>query len=290
MLSKDILSLAMRETMSRTSMERRPRTSIDAVAPDAELQQVSEAADRAYQAAYHFNALAASRLIPEGGLVLDLGCGSGGFLVYLAQHRPDIQIIGIDPSERLVARGQQTVEDHALTDRVSVNHCDLTSFSERIPGRVDMITGVFTLNQLLTMDDLLRCFQQISQVRIRCGCAAWLFDFARPKALNTAEEFAGTLMPGLPVLFRRENRNALMSAFTYNEVSDAVNKVSLGTVHHAQSKNLHVYQAHWLEREDEHKNSKNNPWVEGRLSANVLQQFKQICEMFPTVPLPQHLK
>jgi arsenite methyltransferase len=291
MLSKDILSLAMRDTMSRSAMERRPRTSVDALAPAAaDLKQVAEASDRAYQAAYHFNALATSRLIPEGGLLLDLGCGSGGFLTYLAQRRPDIQIIGIDPSERLVDLGQQIVEERVLTDRVSINHCDFGTFSERIPSRIDMITGVFSLNQILNTEEMLRCLQQISQIRIRCGCAVWLFDFARPKTMHTAEEFSATLMPGLPVLFRRENRNALMSAFTFNELSDALNKVSLGTVHHAQSKGLHIYQAHWLEREDEHKESKKNPWVEGRITTQVLQQFKQISEMFPTVPLPSHLK
>ena len=153
-----------------------------------------------------------------------------------------------------------------------------------------MVTGVFSLNQLLNTEDLLRCLQEISQVRIRCGCAVWLFDWGRPKTPHVAEEFAATLMPGLPVLFRRENRNALMSAFTFQELSEAMDKVSLGTVHHAQSKSLHVYQAHWLDREDEHKASKKNPWVEGRISANVLQQFKQICEMLPAVPLPSHLK
>src|SRR3712207_7224483 len=43
-----------------------------------------------------FAARAISRLLPEGGTCVDLGCGSGRLLSRLARGRPDATIIGFD--------------------------------------------------------------------------------------------------------------------------------------------------------------------------------------------------
>lgn len=289
MLSKGLLSLATREAFNQPKLGRAPKTANDVGLVGAELKLNEDAAFRALQGIYHFNALAISYLLPKNSLILDLGSGSGGFVTYLAERRPDITIIGVDPSQELVELGQQNIADAGLTERVNINLGDITEFSQRIPNEIDMITSVTSLHTVATTEELFRCFQEISLVRIRCGCAVWLFDFCRPNVAKTAEEFPVTLMPGTPIPFRRNCRNSLLAAFTFREMSDALSKVSLGTTHHAQSNNLKLYQAHWLERGDELK-GKDDLWHEGRIPAAALQQFKEISTMFPKVPLPKHLR
>lgn len=289
MLSKGLLALATREALSQPKLERAPQSGGAVELNDEDLIANEEAAFKALQGIYHYNALATSRLVPQGGLVLDLGSGSGSFPMYLAQRRPDLTIIGVDPSMRLVDLGQRKVAEEGLTERININWGEITDFSQRIPTEVDMITSVMSLHTVPSTEELFRCFQEISLVRMRCGCAVWMFDFCRPNQAKTAEEFPVALMPGTPIPFRRNCRNSLMASFTHREMSDALAKVSLGTVHHAQSRNFKIYQAHWLDREDELA-SKDELWHEGRLPALAVQQFKEVSSMFPTVPLPKHLK
>src|SRR6185437_2279309 len=105
----------------------------------------------------------------------------------------------------------------------------------------------------------------------------------------TADDFPVALMAGTPIPFRRDVRNSLLAAFTYREMSESLSKVTLGTVDRAQSNNLKIYQAHWLPRGDELQ-GKDDLWHEGRIPAAALAQFKDVCAMFPKVPLPKHLK
>jgi len=288
MLSKGLLSLATREALSQPKLERTPWTAAVQLG-DEELKVNEDAAFRALQGIYNFNALATSFLVPKNGVVLDLGSGSGAFLIYLAERRPDITIIGVDPSPRLVELGQKQIADAGLTDRININLGEITDFSQRIPTEVDMITSVMSLHTVPSTEELFRCFQEISLVRMRCGCAVWMFDFCRPNNAKTAEDFPVALMPGTPIPFRRNCRNSLMASFTHKEMSEALGKVSLGTVHHAQSKNFKIYQAHWLTREDG-ITSKDELWHEGRITSAAVQQFKDLTGMFPTVKLPKHLK
>ena len=50
-------------------------------------------------------ARAISRLLPHGGTVVDLGCGSGRLLERLANGRPDARIIGFDLSDPMLETG-----------------------------------------------------------------------------------------------------------------------------------------------------------------------------------------
>ena len=42
-------------------------------------------------------------LVPERGSLLDVGCGSGLWLTYLAQERPELDLHGVDPDARKLA-------------------------------------------------------------------------------------------------------------------------------------------------------------------------------------------
>ena len=61
--------------------------------------------------------------MPSGGVLLDLGCGSGAIAVALAKLRPDAQVWAVDVNERAIAVTRRTVELNALTNvKVALAH------------------------------------------------------------------------------------------------------------------------------------------------------------------------
>jgi 16S rRNA G1207 methylase RsmC len=61
--------------------------------------------------------------VPSGGVLLDLGCGSGAIAAALAKLRPDAQVWAVDVNERAIAVTRRTVELNALTNvKVALAH------------------------------------------------------------------------------------------------------------------------------------------------------------------------
>src|SRR3954451_6482516 len=56
--------------------------------------------------------------VPPSGSVLDVGAGPGHLLVELARRRPDIHVVGIDPSEDMVGHAVKRAAAEALSERV----------------------------------------------------------------------------------------------------------------------------------------------------------------------------
>ena len=56
--------------------------------------------------------------------VLDVGCGTGGWAIELAQQYPTIQVVGIDISERMIRYAQQRAEEAGVADRVTFQIMD----------------------------------------------------------------------------------------------------------------------------------------------------------------------
>jgi arsenite methyltransferase len=67
---------------------------------------------------HQFNARAISWLLPGGGTLIDLGCGSGRLLAHLAHGRPDARIVGLDLSEPMLEAGRRLHDQEGLAERV----------------------------------------------------------------------------------------------------------------------------------------------------------------------------
>ena len=48
--------------------------------------------------------------LQPGGRALDIGCGTGTFAVALKQRHPSVEIVGVDPDERALARAKRKAE------------------------------------------------------------------------------------------------------------------------------------------------------------------------------------
>ncbi len=94
---------------------------------------------------WHRNDIA-SRLIPRGASVLDVGCGPGKLLEVLRRTRPDLDLSGVDISAEAVARARAKGFDAEVRDVVSSP-----------PGRVyDTICLMTVLEHVPNAEDVMR--------------------------------------------------------------------------------------------------------------------------------------
>ena len=53
--------------------------------------------------------------------VLDVGCGTGGWIIEAAQTYPTMSLVGIDISQRMIEYARAQAEAHQVNDRVEVS-------------------------------------------------------------------------------------------------------------------------------------------------------------------------
>lgn len=241
-----LLSLLFREYCRSGSLPRCPEP--DDIMHDTEsVRAFHEQGESSLLPVYHFNALATSRLLPEGGTVVDLGSGSGQYISYLAACRPDARILGLDLSPAMVELGTEKMVRERLYPRVQLSIGDMTCFRDLVPDRVDVISSVFALHHLPDLASLERCFLEMEYVRRLYTGAVWIFDHTRPKHPRTAEEFPNIFTPSAAASFQRDSRNSLLASFSFSEMSDALDGSFSPKVRHVLSRILCLYQAHWVE-------------------------------------------
>lgn len=195
---------------------------------------------------YRLNALALSRLLPEGGTLLDLGSGSGRLLTELAAGRPDATIEGRDLAPKMVAAGKRALEAAGLDDRVRLTVGDMTHLGE-IPARVDAVSCIWALHHLPTRDDAMRCLREIARVRETRGAAVWLFDFAR---LPSQAVFKAVMdsAPGVPDRLYRDGIASEAAAWTADELHAMLEESGLGALRGGAERALGHLQAWSSER------------------------------------------
>lgn len=247
--SLKIAQMLIQERFARHALDRRPEPT-DEMADLENVEAFHAQGDRngGLLPVYHFNASATSALVPRGGMILDLGSGSGQYLAYLARCRPDLRIIGLDLSEPMIRAGRAMLKSAQLSDRVELIQGDMTDLRAITPRRVDLISSVFSLHHLPSETALLKCLREIHLQRETTGCAVWLFDHIRPRHPATAEAFPEIFTPEAAIAFKRDSRNSLLASFSFAELSDACDAARLPKMEHYRARVMELYQAHRLAR------------------------------------------
>jgi tRNA (cmo5U34)-methyltransferase len=217
----------VRERFSHASRERVPEPM---VMDDHDSVAAFHAADPVLQLPiYQYNAEAMSRLLPEGGVVLDLGSGSARLLAHLAAARPDVRIIGTDLSDNMLATGRELLRAERLDGRVELRRADITALPADLPERVDLVSTVWALHHLPSPEHLARCLGEMARVRQRYGCAVWIFDFVRLRRAETLEALIA-LSPEAPERLREDGIASVRAAWTEDELRSAIAAAGLDGV------------------------------------------------------------
>jgi tRNA (cmo5U34)-methyltransferase len=241
--------LVLREQLARAGRERVPEPMV--MDEPESVAQFDWAGTSVLKPVYDACAWTMSRLLPPGGVVFDLGSGSGRFAAYLARRRPDIRILGIELSERMLMRSEATLSEERVADRVSLMQADMTDFVELMPARMDLVSVVLALHHLPSEEHLARCLVQLSAARDRAGCGVFIFDLARFKDPHTQKRLM-RLEPKLPPHLWRDAVASERAAWTLEEVTHAGDQAGLPDMHHCLLHPLHGWQAHWTNAQQEH--------------------------------------
>lgn len=97
--------------------------------------------------------------VPDGGNVLEIGCGTGRNLVQIAKRWPDISLYGVDISEEMLKSASANLlragcVDWAILGRADAAHFDALSLFGR--ARFDRIMFSYTLSMIPDWQGALR--------------------------------------------------------------------------------------------------------------------------------------
>ncbi len=98
--------------------------------------------------------------------VLDVGCGTGGWLIEVAKTYPSISLlVGVDVSERMLAYAQEQAEAQQVSDRVEFRTMDALRMLEFPTHYFDLLNQRFGSSYLRTWDwpKLLQEYQRVTR-------------------------------------------------------------------------------------------------------------------------------
>ena len=80
---------------------------------------------------------------PDGGVVLEVGCGTGRNMILAARRYPNARFYGFDISKEMLASARKSIEREKLSNRITVCEGDATSFDMMTLFGVDHADRVF---------------------------------------------------------------------------------------------------------------------------------------------------
>jgi ubiquinone/menaquinone biosynthesis C-methylase UbiE len=109
---------------------------------------------------------------PEGGVVLDAGCGSGRLAVLIARRRLDLQVRGVDLEQGMVTVAARRAEQENLTSRVTFTAADLADLS--LPAdSVDLIVSTASMHHWADARAVITSLDRV----LRPAGELWIYDF-----------------------------------------------------------------------------------------------------------------
>jgi ubiquinone/menaquinone biosynthesis C-methylase UbiE len=156
------------------------------------------------------------------GRLLDLGCGTADMTIRFAQAYPEVQALGVDGSEAMLAYGASAVAAAGLSARIGLARKMLPD-PELECGAFD---AVIANNLLHHFRDPVALWRTASRCA-RPGSPVMLMDLRRPRTESAAgvlvERYASRAMPVL----KEDFRNSLRAAYTVDEVRGQLDAAGL---------------------------------------------------------------
>ncbi len=97
---------------------------------------------------------------PDGGTVVEIGCGTARNLIQAARTYPNARLFGFDISNAMLATANAKIAAAGLTDRISVAQGDATNFDLQKQfgiGSADRIMASYTLSMIPQWNNAVAC-------------------------------------------------------------------------------------------------------------------------------------
>jgi ubiquinone/menaquinone biosynthesis C-methylase UbiE len=115
--------------------------------------------------------------LEPGQSVLDVGCGTGTMAVQIKREQPSIEVIGVDPDPRALARAQRKASRAGVAIRFDQGYADALAYPN---GRFDRVFSSMMFHHL-SIDDQPRMLREVRRVLQPDGRLE-LLDFAAADA------------------------------------------------------------------------------------------------------------
>lgn len=102
--------------------------------------------------------LIANLAVPDGGSVLEVGCGTGRNLICAARRYPTARFYGLDVSNAMLESAHSSIERAGLSNRVASVHADATGFDAEFlfgQARFDRVFISYALSMIPEWESVL---------------------------------------------------------------------------------------------------------------------------------------
>jgi demethylmenaquinone methyltransferase/2-methoxy-6-polyprenyl-1,4-benzoquinol methylase len=139
--------------------------------------------------------------VPEGGRILDLATGTADLALMVARQHPTAQVVGLDPSTKMLEVGHVKVADAALGDRVEL----VVGDAQALPFPDDSFDGICMAFGIRNVPDRPRALREMARVTRRDGRIA-ILELSEPRGgllgplarfhVHTVVPWMGSLLSG----------------------------------------------------------------------------------------------
>jgi arsenite methyltransferase len=157
-------------------------------------------------------------VIRQGDLVLDLGCGPGNLLLFVAQLNPRAQFIGLDLSDVMLGHAQKESQRLGIKN-VRFLKGDMTNLRPFHQKSVDVCISSLAIHHLPSSEHLQNMFKEIARV-LRPGGGLFLTDYGRLKREGSMHFVAHKYRERQPQLLTEDYFNSLKASFSLQEIED----------------------------------------------------------------------
>jgi ubiquinone/menaquinone biosynthesis C-methylase UbiE len=93
-------------------------------------------------------------------LLLDCGAGNGRFSFYLAQVKPDMEIVCLDINERMIGKIRELRKFEGLNDQIEIVQADM----QHLPFRGKCFSGILNIGNLWYVPDYTKACSEMLRV------------------------------------------------------------------------------------------------------------------------------